>query len=342
MASTLLSGHQLVATADIDQAREEVARRFCPHFLSLTRRDSRLDMVHNAAAIGEDVTLNYMRYGDEVRITPGAFDDFFLVQIPLAGTARVKVGDQVVASDRHCASLGSPTESVDMIWSDGCEQLLIYIRRRAVEELAAHEPGNPRPVVFQPRLDLDAPAVRAWLRLARLALDELEADGALFRSPLTATNFEQTLISGLLDSQPNSAVEQSSPPAVSSRAVRRALQLIDGEPGRAWRVADLAEQAGVSVRALQESFRRDLGVTPLEQVRRTRLERARRDLLAADRGAVSVTDIAARWGFFHLGRFSQAYRSAYQELPSQTLEQSLPVTRKTRQAPPSPNSLAPA
>lgn len=322
MASTLLTRHQLIATTDVDQARDEVSRRFCPHRLALTRRDGRLDMVHNAAAIGEEVTLNYLRYGDEVRITPGTFDDFFLAQVPIAGTARVKVGDWVVASDRHRASLGSPTEPVDMIWSDGCEQFLVYIRRRAVEELASAGPGDPRPVVFQPQLDLDAQAVRAWLRLVRLAMDDLEVGGALFRSPLAASHFEQTLVCGLLGAQPNSAAGPAAQPAVGSRAVRMAVDLIEGEPGKTWRVAELAQRAGVSPRTLQEAFRRDLGVTPLEQLRRTRMERARRDLLAADSQSGSVTDIAARWGFFHLGRFSQAYRSAYQELPSQTLVRS--------------------
>lgn len=316
----LLARHQLIATTDVDQARAEVARRFCPHRLTLTR-GGRLDMVHNAAAIGPEVTLNYLRYGDEVRITPGTFDDFFLIQIPIAGTARVKVGDRVVASDRHRASLGSPTEPVDMIWSDGCEQFLIYLRRRAVEELAAARHGELRPVIFQPRLDLDAQAVRAWLRLAHLALDDLEAGGTLFRSPLAASHFEQTLICGLLAAQPNSAAEPMAP-ETGSRTVRLALDLIEGEPAKAWRVAELAQRAGVSPRTLQEAFRRDLGVTPLEQLRRTRMERARRDLLAADPRAASVTDIAARWGFFHLGRFSRAYRCAYQELPSQTLARS--------------------
>lgn len=319
MTSTLLSRHQLIATTDVDQARDEVARRFCPHFLAPTRRDGRLDMVHNAIAIGDDVTLNYMRYGDEVRITPGTFDDFFLVQVPLAGTARVKVGEVTVASDRQRASLGSPTEPVDMIWSDGCEQFLVYIRRQAVEELASAGPGEPESVVFQPQLDLNTGPVQAWLRLARTALDDIEAGGTLFRSPLVAGNFEQTLISGLLAAQPNSAVESVAVPAVGSRAVRTAVELIESEPEKAWSVTELARRAGVSARTLQESFRHDLGVTPLERLRRTRMERARRDLLAADPRADSVTGIATRWGFFHLSRFSQAYRSAYQELPSQTL-----------------------
>ena len=86
-------------------------------------------------------------------------------------------------------------------------------------------------------------------------------------------------------------------------------------------MAELAERAGVSSRTLQEAFHRELGVTPLEHLRLVRLDRVRRDLLDADPTATSVTDVAARWGFFHLGRFAQAYRSTFHELPSQTLAQ---------------------
>ncbi|WP_436700313.1 AraC family transcriptional regulator [Nocardioides sp. BYT-33-1] len=319
MATTLLSRHRQIATVELEQARDEVARRFCAHRLTLTRASGRLDMVHNAAAIGGDVTLNYLRYGDEVRITPGRFDDFFLVQVPLAGTARVKVGDRVVASDRTHASLGSPTEPVDMLWSDGCEQLLVYLRRQAVEELAGEGHGCGTPVVFDPMMDLEAPSLRAWLRLVHLALDDIEAGGALFRSPLAATHFEQTLISGLLAAQPNSSGAVAPAPVPGSRVVRAVVQLIESEPERAWRLAELAGHVGVSARTLQEAFQRELGTSPLEQLRRTRMERVRRDLVDADPSTTSVTEVAARWGFFHLGRFSQAYRAAYQELPSQTL-----------------------
>jgi AraC-like DNA-binding protein len=36
-------------------------------------------------------------------------------------------------------------------------------------------------------------------------------------------------------------------------------------------------------------------------------------------GEASVTDIALRWGFNHLGRFSQLYRERYGEKPLATL-----------------------
>jgi AraC-like DNA-binding protein len=318
LARTLLAGHRLIQTTDIDQARHEVGARFCAHRLELTSRGGRLDMLHNAASIGADVSLNYMRYGDEVRITPGTFNDFFLVQIPLAGTARVRVGDQVIASARSRASVGSPTEAVDMIWSAGCEQLLVYMRRRAVEELGGGYDAMG-PLVFRAGMDLETPATRAWLRLVHLALDDIEAGGALFKSPLAATHFEQTLIAGLLAAQPNNWQTIAPPETPCPPIVRSVVDLIEAEPERPWRLAELAAHAGVSARTLQEAFQRELGTSPLERLRRTRMERARAELLTADPSALSVTDIAVKWGFFHLGRFAQAYRAMYHELPSQTL-----------------------
>ncbi|GAA5113971.1 AraC family transcriptional regulator [Alloalcanivorax gelatiniphagus] len=318
MARSLLAEHRLIATTDVEQARSEVGELFCPHVLEPTARGARLDVVHNSAPIGPSVMLNYLRYGSEVRITPGTFDHFFLVKVPLVGTARVRVGDRVVHSTRNRASIGSPTEPVDMVWSDDCEQLLVYLHRAAVEELASSD-DDTTPVVFHPTMDLESPSARSWLRLVHLAIDDIEAGGALFRSPLAASHFEQTLISGLLSLQGSSAQEMELPSRPCPPVVRTVVGLIEGEPERAWTVAELARHAGVSPRTLQEAFQRELGISPLERLRRTRMERARRDLVAADPTRTSVTDIAARWGFFHLGRFAQTYRARYQELPSQTL-----------------------
>ncbi|WP_216652502.1 helix-turn-helix domain-containing protein [Nocardioides sp. zg-1308] len=293
MSRPLLSAHRTIATTDMDQARLEVSAHFCPHVLEPTGRDGHLDMVHNAAAIGPSVRLNYLTYGSAMRITPGTFDHFFLVKVPLAGSARVRVGDRVVHSTRSHASIGSPTEPVDMMWSEGCEQLLIYLRRSAVEDVARGD-GDAAPVVFDPTMDLEAPAARSWLRLVHLAVDDMEAGGALFGSPLAAVHFEQTLISGLLALQPSSAQEVERPTRPCPPVVRAVVDLIEDQPEHAWTIAELARHAGVSPRTLQEAFQRELGMSPLERLRRTRLERARRDLVSADPARTSVTDVAAR------------------------------------------------
>ena len=47
------------------------------------------------------------------------------------------------------------------------------------------------------------------------------------------------------------------------------------------------------------------------------MERARTELLSGE--AASVAGVALRWGFAHMGRFSNDYKARYLETPSQTL-----------------------
>lgn len=314
--TTLLRRHPVLATTDLDEARTSVGETFCPHGLTVTDRRGALSLVHNAASVGS-IGINYLRYGDEVRITPGTFGSFYLVQIPLGGRARVRVGDTDVVSDRRLASLPSPTLPVDMVWSADCEQLLVHIPRDAVQSAA----GTDEPVIFHPLVDLAAPTVASWMRLVRYACDEVDGESGLLNSPLAARHFEQVMVGGLLAAQPNSSTRgpRADETVVTSRAVRHTLSLIEEHPEKSWRVADLAAEAGVSARTLQASFHRERGTTPLEELRRVRLARAHEDLVAGGPGAESVTEVAARWGFFHLGRFSQAYRAEFGESPSRTL-----------------------
>jgi AraC-like DNA-binding protein len=63
-----------------------------------------------------------------------------------------------------------------------------------------------------------------------------------------------------------------------------------------------------------------LAQTPTSYLKNARLERARSDLAdARANSGVSVTGVAMRWGFTHLGRFATTYRARFGETPSQTL-----------------------
>jgi AraC family ethanolamine operon transcriptional activator len=86
-------------------------------------------------------------------------------------------------------------------------------------------------------------------------------------------------------------------------------------------VADLARVAGVSTRALEAAFARHLGVGPKAYLQSLRLAAARRALKQGATGdaPATVTDIAYRYGFWHLSRFAEHYRTMYGECPHQTL-----------------------
>lgn len=84
-------------------------------------------------------------------------------------------------------------------------------------------------------------------------------------------------------------------------------------------LADVSAAVGVPIRTLTRGFRNRHGVGPIGYLRRLRLDRAFRDLLAADPAKATVTEIAFKYGFYSLGRFSAAYRRAFDESPSETL-----------------------
>lgn len=81
----------------------------------------------------------------------------------------------------------------------------------------------------------------------------------------------------------------------------------------------LVEQSGVSSRSLYAGFQRFRDTTPMAYLKAERLRRAHADLKSADPATATVTDIATRWNFFHLSRFSGDYRKAFGEAPSATL-----------------------
>jgi AraC-like DNA-binding protein len=75
----------------------------------------------------------------------------------------------------------------------------------------------------------------------------------------------------------------------------------------------------VSERTLRKAFYKIHGLPPCRYLRMLRLSQASRALLSADSKLVTVTEIAACFGFVELGRFSVEYRKVFGESPSQTL-----------------------
>jgi AraC-like DNA-binding protein len=157
----------------------------------------------------------------------------------------------------------------------------------------------------------------------RYVQDHVLSDPAVADQPLVASTAAQHLAATVLATFPHTA---SADPTGSERqdahpaALRRALAYIDDHADRPLTVAQIAEAAHISVRALQYAFRRHLDSTPLAYVRQARLSHAHDELAAADpEDGATVTDIAARWGFYHPGRFATLYRHSYDRSPRRTL-----------------------
>ncbi|MFJ4038455.1 helix-turn-helix transcriptional regulator [Microbacterium sp. NPDC090007] len=101
--------------------------------------------------------------------------------------------------------------------------------------------------------------------------------------------------------------------------VRRAKAFVEAHAAEPVVLADIAQAARLSPRGLQYAFRAATGRTPMQYLRRVRLDAARVELRNGDPSTDTVAAIAARWGFSNLGRFAAMYRGEFGETPSTTL-----------------------
>ncbi|MNF01178.1 DNA-binding transcriptional activator FeaR [compost metagenome] len=76
----------------------------------------------------------------------------------------------------------------------------------------------------------------------------------------------------------------------------------------------------MSLRSLYGLFERHVRVTPKQYIRNLKLERIHASLSDPCCNVRNVTELALDYGFLHLGRFSEAYRQQFGELPSETFK----------------------
>lgn len=103
-------------------------------------------------------------------------------------------------------------------------------------------------------------------------------------------------------------------------SVMTARSLVANPLNHLMSVEDLCVQLHLTPRTLQNHFQSVVGESPVEFLRAVRLNACRRKLRASAFDS-TVQDVAAQWGFFHMGRFSHEYKSMFGELPSQTLRE---------------------
>jgi AraC-like DNA-binding protein len=320
-----LSAFARVSTSDADAAAEQIGRIFCPHALEpLERSWPNFHARHNSAAF-DRFSINFVAYGGAVLIDPGCLERFFLLQMPVRGAARVRVGgDDVESAPGLAASLLSPTLPTRMIWRDDCAQFILLLDRKTVEARAAALAETASGAVeFEPAIDLSSPFGRALQGQIDYCVDFAERLGPDRKPPPVAVaSLCEATIALLFAGQRSSvsarldrvAAQAEAPP----RAVRRARAYLEAHFAEPFDIERMARVCGVGLRSLQIGFRRYYAASISEVLLDLRLGHLRRRLAEAAPGE-RVVDIAFEVGFTHPGRMAAAYRARFGESPSATL-----------------------
>lgn len=316
-----LSRHRIVRSSVVDEVRDVVPRFYSPHQTVILERNPRLRAVLNGVALS-DVTVGYLSYGTEIQMIPEPLTSCYHINVPTTGYTRSSSGRTSITSSPGSAAVFSPGLPITIRWSPDCAQLAVKLSREALQNelnnLLAHEAS---PLRFELAMDLMAPAGQTWLDTLELVLAQVERAESVIHQPLAGASFERLLMTTLLFAQPHNhsdALNRPVPPLGPS-AVQHVMDLMNASPEVPYTAGDLAAHAGVSLRALQAGFRRHLGVSPMAYLNDVRLQRVHAELAGARPGDVTATEVAYRWGFAHLGRFSAAYRKRFGVSPSETL-----------------------
>jgi AraC-like DNA-binding protein len=208
-------------------------------------------------------------------------------------------------------------------WSS-MDQVLLRLDFDAVARLAAESTDTDAAAFRFLGMRAISPAMADyWRSVTTFTHRGLAAECSPLIHPLVLAQTVTTLAAAALGVFPNTTMTAAfGPPegSVGPAALRRAVAYIDAHAGEAITLGDIAVAARVRVRALQHSFAHHHQTTSMGYLRRVRLERAHRDLQAADPSLGStVIQIAHRWGFATSSRFAALYRRTYGVDPAHTL-----------------------
>lgn len=299
-----------------------------------------MDVLHGSRAFRAEfdigqlgaLTVGGLSCGADVRMRVGELGAYH-VNIPLGGQMRFRQGGgaSTVATAERAGVFQPVGDTVVERWTGDCRVLAVKMGREALDQRLEQLLGRPTraPLALAPGLDTTRGPGRSWVRLVTTVIEDLcEEPGvppgqkSLYASPLVAAPLQEAVLSGLLLAADHPYRDELTAPAQRLRPapVKRAMDAVQERPEYPFTPAGLAAEARVGVRWLQEAFRRYVGMSPMAYVRDVRLTRVRDELRAAEPGALSVSEVAHRWGFSHLGRFAEQYHARFGELPSRTLK----------------------
>lgn len=320
-----LQQFEVLHSSDADEVQERVARAYCQHRLIPVAGRPLLDAHYHRVSFG-DVSFNFLRYGADVAVRAGVFDRFLMVEVPLRGVATIHYGNQSLASGGDVGAVVSATRPVRSRWSADADRLMVQVDRGSLERFATTVVGHSlaQPLEFQLALNL-RDGIGAGLRgFINYVVEQLCSNNLFERYPLVRQQVSRTVFTMLLNGQPHSYSNEIRAVAApgAPRPIERAYQYIMAHYDREITIDEVVEVSGMSLRSLYAGFKRYKGVSPMLALKNRRLEAAREDLLWAD-PQDSVTRIALKWGFAHLGNFSHDYYRRFGERPSETLKNSL-------------------
>ena len=321
-----LRAYERYRTKDPAEASTLAAAVLSANQLVVRDRDHRFEATCRAVRV-HSASLLYMTYGTDVVVDRARSPrrDYLAILLPVQGRLRLRhQGREFDILAGETAGVTCSRDAMHAQWSDQTSVLTLRVDLPAVELALGNLLLEPPPTDLRIQSGpLAGPARRSLTGTAELLAASYDGkDPGSPLPPVVARRIEEQILFTVLLSVNHNyramLLGQGARPG--RRTVREAIDLVSAEEEATWTIPDLARTVGVTVRALELGFRKELGKTPREFVREQRLLRAHDELLRGHPGdGTTVTGVASRWGFWHAGRFATSYTQRFGVRPATTL-----------------------
>jgi len=105
--------------------------------------------------------------------------------------------------------------------------------------------------------------------------------------------------------------------SVKDNALKQAIEFIHYNIESVFSVKELSIIVNVSERTLLYAFKEKYNVSPSEYIKSLRLNRVKNELFALKDKSVSISTIAGKYHFWHMGQFAKDFKNHFGILPSE-------------------------
>jgi AraC-like DNA-binding protein len=317
--SVILKRFEKIETSDPDELVEALEDRFGPVKLDMLGRNAALRCRLTFVPFG-GIGIVHGQYESGFKVRFSDFNAFVGSPAPLRGVGVHEIAGREVRVRKGAGIAVSPGP-VTLHYGSNFEHLSVSIPPALlVGKLAAILDGelSHGALRFEPAVNgRDTRALRLD-RLIRFVVGEIDLAWPI--SPIMQAELQDTLLAAFLLANPSnySTCLNGEPAGGAPWQVDRAEQFIEAHWDQPITIEGLAAATNVSVRSLFSAFKASRGYTPMEFVKRVRLDRAR-EKLSHPEDEHSVATVAFGCGFGNLGHFAVDYRRQFGEQPSETL-----------------------
>jgi AraC-like DNA-binding protein len=296
-----------------------------PHIRLLSDPDS-LALTQRGGGIGA-LAIAELVVGSEVSLDVGEQCSGYRLNMLRSGRVQSFHRRSSITACAGSIVMHPPQGHASARWAADSRMVAVKIDRDPVDNALSELLGRQvsAEIDFQSIMPATA-AAATWINMLVTLAEQSFEPGSMLTRPLVSAPYVDSLVRGLLlvTDHPHRDAVAAEPKTVAPHTVRVALDIIEAEAHLPLTATTLATRCHVSVRSLQDGFRRHLDTSPMTYLREVRLRRAHLTLRQSDSSVTTVASVAYQWGFNNLGRFAAAHTARYGEPPATTLRRRQP------------------